>query len=733
MSVLGRWGRLVACHPWVVIGSWAAIVLLSFGAALGAFGGQALFDRLHSSDVASPGDAQQARDLLTAAGGGTFSNDTLLLQGVRDPSEASVVRTNASALQQISKIDGVKSVVSPFGFPDGPKDPRARALVRAEPGGTTGFATIVSYDKRLEGKRLDDTRRAVDAQFDRIASGSGATHSMRGSVKALVDAIIGQVGTDMKKGEGLALPISFVVMVLVFGGFVAAGLPIAGAIASIGGALAMLLGFSYFTDLDATVVNIVTVLGLGLCIDYGLLVVSRFREEARAILDGAHLDSLDRAQLIEATGRTVDRAGRTVVFSAGTVAIALLGLLFFPVVFVRASGAAGVSVVLLALLVAITLIPALCVVSARRLLRRATEQAPDNGVFSRLARLVQRAPWVVIAGVLGVLVVSALPATRMELTSSGPQMLPVGSPQRVFFETFEQHYPQLATPDVTYLTTADRAAVDRWASGPAAALPGLKSPPRVSELGTTGDGRAVRQVEFRVGDGGLGDASRTLVDRLHQQRPPFAGAIGGQASSLRDFRTTVAERAPYAVLTVVLATFVLLFLMTGSLVVPLKALLMNVVSLGASLGALVWVFQDGHLQGPLGFTSTGAVEATIPVLTLAFGFGLSMDYEVFLLSRIVELHEQGVPTDEAVRLGLQRSGRIITSAALLMVIVFSGFVLADVLAVKQTGVALVLAIVIDATLVRMLLVPATMSLLGEWNWWAPKPLKRLHAKYGITE
>ncbi len=182
-----------------------------------------------------------------------------------------------------------------------------------------------------------------------------------------------------------------------------------------------------------------------------------------------------------------------------------------------------------------------------------------------------------------------------------------------------------------------------------------------------------------------------------------------------------------------LATFVLLFLMTGSVVVPIKALLMNVVSLGASLGVLVWVFQDGHLSGLLDFDPVGALEVSIPVLVLAFAFGLSMDYEVFLLSRIVELHEQGRPTDEAVRLGLQRSGRIITSAALLMVIVFSGFILAQILAVKQTGVALVVAIVIDATLVRMLLVPATMSVLGEWNWWAPRWMKRAHSRFGITE
>ena len=193
------------------------------------------------------------------------------------------------------------------------------------------------------------------------------------------------------------------------------------------------------------------------------------------------------------------------------------------------------------------------------------------------------------------------------------------------------------------------------------------------------------------------------------------------------------ERAPYAFALVALATLVLLFLMTGSVVIPVKALLMNVVSLGASLGVVVWVFQQGHLEGVLGFDSVGAIESTIPLLVLAFGFGLSMDYEVFLLSRIVELHERGVDNDRAVIAGLQRSGRIITSAALLVVIVFSGFVAGRLLVIKETGVGLAVAVLLDATLVRMLLVPATMKLLGSWNWWAPATLRRWHARFGITE
>lgn len=729
-TFLHRLGSGTARHPWVVVGSWVALVAAFFALALGGVTGEGLFDRLHSGDMTTPGEAQEARELLTDAGGGELANDTLMVSG-SPATDPFVRRAVAEPIRRIHEMDGVSSVVNPLVLDKGVKDERAEPLVVDEPGKRWGFLTVVEYDSTLSDEELARVRRDVAVQLDEVALGSQGTSSQRGSVADLVDEVVGQVETDMKVGEGLALPISFVVMVLVFGGFLAAGIPIAGAIASIGGALASLWGFSHVIDLDATVVNIVSVLGLGLCIDYGLLVVSRFREEMRDLLDGQPLGPDSRQLVVEATGRTVDRAGRTVVFSAVTVAIALSGLLFFPSTFMRAAGAAGVSVVVLCLLVAVTLVPAVCALAARRLLRGRTERSSDTGTFASLAGGVQRAPWLVVGLVLAALVAMALPATRMEVTSSGIELLPADNEQRTFFEDLGRDYPLLASSDLRVVTTADADEVRAWAKGGARDLPGVES----AEVVTVGkiDGQTVRSIDLRTQDGPLGPGTRDLVTHLQQERPPFDARVGGQAADLADFTGTIADSAPLAIGTVVLATFVLLFLMTGSVVVPIKALLMNIVSLGASLGVLVWVFQDGHLEGLLGFDSVGAVEVSIPVLVLAFGFGLSMDYEVFLLSRIVELHERGYSTNEAVRLGLQRSGKIITSAALLMCIVFAGFVLARVLAVKETGVALVLAIVIDATLVRMLLVPATMSVLGEWNWWAPRWMKRLHARFGITE
>jgi RND superfamily putative drug exporter len=306
-------------------------------------------------------------------------------------------------------------------------------------------------------------------------------------------------------------------------------------------------------------------------------------------------------------------------------------------------------------------------------------------------------------------------------------MLPVGAPERVFFDNLNRDYAALSSPDVTVVAEAPLATVEQWAADSVSGLPGVE---RATARSLTPD---LTSVSVQVAGPPLGDQTDTVIDELRENRPAFTTYVTGQAAGQRDFLSSMVSKAPYAVGLVVLGTFVLLFLMTGSLVIPLKALILNVVSLGAALGVLVMTFQQGHLEGLIDFASVGAIESMIPFLVLAFGFGLSMDYELFLLARIAELHRQGVPNDRAVALGLQRSGRIITSAALLIVIVFAGFAAGQLLIIKEIGIALVTAVILDATLVRMLLVPATMTLLGKWNWWAPAPLARWHARHGIQE
>lgn len=728
---LARLGAAAGRHPGRFVAAWVVLVVVCFALALGTFTGQSLFDRLHSGSPEAPGEAQTGQQLLDAH---DPSGTSVMLQvhdaPLDDPAALAAART---ATDRVAQVPGVARVQSPLLLPQGVDDPAARPLLAGGSTASRGFLTVVDLDPGLSDSAESAAEDRVRAGLTSVVAALPGATGQVGGVNQLVLAITSQVESDLRAGEGIALPLSFVVMFFVFGGFIAAGMPIAGAVASIGGALAALFGFSHLMDLDATVVNVVTLLGLGLAIDYGLLTVSRFREELGRIAaaDTDHRRHVPtREDVVAATSHTVATAGRTVLFSGLTVAIAISGLLLFDVSIMRAIGAAGVSVVLVAVLVDLTLLPALCALGARRLARSPRARAPethDQGAFSRLARAVQGRPWTVIAGTVAVLVALSLPVFGMRLTSSGERMLPVSAPQRVFFETLDRDYPALATPAATVVARTSLESVSAWATSSVATLPHVTA----VEPRDLGGGYAAVSVTL---DGpALGDRADALVHSLRAQRPGFPTWVTGQQAFQVDFLAGMAQRAPYAVLLVVVATFVLLFLMTGSVIIPIKALILNVMSLGAALGVLVWVFQDGHLAGLVHFDSVGAVESMIPFLVLAFGFGLSMDYEVFLLSRIAELYRSGVPNDQSVALGLQRSGRIITSAALLICIVFAGFAAGQLLVIKEIGVALVTAVVIDATLVRMLLVPATMTILGEWNWWAPAPLRRWHTRFGLTD
>ncbi|MEW1953803.1 MMPL family transporter [Terrabacter sp. NPDC080008] len=717
---LARLGGVIARHPrsWVAV--WAVVAAACFAIAVGGVTGESLFERLHSGAPTVASESSRAQDVI-AQSQPALETLTLQVTGARLDDPATVAR-GAAATKEIAGVPGVKSVRSPLLSPKGVDDPRTAFLLEGGSPAAGGFVTVVDFEPGQDKAAQDAAEAKAEQKLLAVPAAMGAQGSV-GSTNKVIKAITSTVERDLLRGEGIALPLTFLVMFFVFAGFIAAGMPVVGALVSIGGALLSLFVFSHVVDLDATVVNIVTLLGLGLSIDYGLLTVSRFREE---LAHRAH-EVPTREEVALAAERTVATSGRTVLFSGLTVAIALAGLLIFEASIMRAIGVAGVSVVLVAMVVAITLVPALCVLGARRLARKAVERTSDVGFFSRLADGVQGRPVVVIVGIVVVLVFLALPTLSMRLTSSGTELLPKDAQQRVFFDQLNRDYPALSSPEVTVVAaSADTAAVTAWAQQ-------FKTSPGVESVAVQPLGATHQRVDLRVAGRPTSNDAQDLVSRVRGTTAPFQTLTTGQAAGQIDFLDSMAARAPYAVGLVVLGTFVLLFLMTGSVVMPVKALLLNVISLGAALGVVVWIFQDPHLEGLLNFSSVGAVESMVPFLVLAFGFGLSMDYEVFLLSRIVEFHRQGVENDRAVSLGLQRTGRIITSAALLIVIVFAGFVAGDILIIKQMGLALVAAVVIDATLVRMLLVPATMTLLGRWNWWAPAPLRRLHDRFGITE
>ncbi|MGY1620418.1 MMPL family transporter [Geodermatophilus sp. SYSU D00691] len=604
---------------------------------------------------------------------------------------------------------------------------------------TTWFDTqappLVSDDRHATYAVLTLTDDADVAEVRDELDAPGLTTRVGGNAVVQED-INERVSADIARAESISMPVLLVLLVVIFGSLAAASLPLAIGGAAILGSFAALRAFTSFTDVSVFAVNVVTIMGLGLAIDYGLFMVSRFREEIRR-----------QPTTEEALARTMATAGRTVAVSALTVAISLAGLLIFPQVFLRSMGFGGMSAVLIAMLAALTLLPALLgmlgpkvdALSVRRLFRRgrpAPVVAEEHGAWYRIARAVMRRPLAITVAVTAVLIGLALPFLNVQFGGIDERVLPAGTESRVVAEAIERDFPQAADGPIEIVVGLPEA-VDSPAGGQAlqayvddvAAVPGVDGATVTAAAGDT-----ARVAVAYDGDPVDADA-RALVGEIRDVPAPEGGTalVGGESAVLTDLLDSLGSLLPWMALLVVATTFVLLFLAFGSVVLPLKAVVMNVLSLGASFGALVWIFQDGHLSGLLDFEPTGFLEATQPILVLAIVFGLSMDYEVFLMSRIREQYDLTGDNTKAVATGLQRTGGIITSAALLLIVVIAAFSLSGITFIKMIGVAMLIAIVVDATIVRTLLVPATMRLLGDANWWAPGPLRRLYSRYGIRE
>ncbi|MFN8189216.1 MAG: MMPL family transporter [Nocardioidaceae bacterium] len=600
---------------------------------------------------------------------------------------------------------------------------------------STGADLFVSGDRQETYAALQlagaDEQSRTDA-YERIADdlkAAGLT-TLRGGPVPIAADVNEQVSADIARAESISTPVLVVLLVLVFGSMAAGSLPLAIGGLAILGAFTGLRLLTTVTDVSIFSVNIVTMLGLGLAIDYALFVVSRFREELHA---GRGVE--------DAVAVTVATAGRTVAFSGVTVAVALSALLLFPQNFLRSMGYGGIFSVIVAMVSALTVLPALLSVLGHRVdalrvplpwTRRSTARTADaeQGAWARLATAVMRRPLPVLAAVVAILVVLGLPFLRVTFGGIDARVLPAGTESRVADEAMSQDFGagNAGNPIDIVVRGADDAALTPYVAA-LRAVPGVVTA-EVSraEAGTahvvvTSQGEAQER------------ANLDLVTALRDVAPPPGAEVlvGGMSASQVDLLSSVADRLPWVLLYLATTMFVLLFLAFGSVVLPLKAIVMNMLSLSATFGVLVWGFQEGHLAGLLGFTSTGYLEATQPVLIFAMAFGLSMDYEVFLLSRIREEWDLTGDNSRAVARGLQRTGRIITSAALLIVIVVGAFASSGITFIAMIGVGLTVAILVDATLVRALLVPATMRLLGRWNWWAPGPLARWWERYGIRE
>ncbi|MEN3304410.1 MAG: putative drug exporter of the superfamily [Micromonosporaceae bacterium] len=703
-GVTARIGRWCFRRRWWVLAGWLAVV------ALGVIAAGPVVDSLASGETPKNVESVQAQAAIDAAGG-TGGEVIGLVDGI-DPTAPAAREAVGRAAADLSSRTDVRRVDTPYSG--------AQAAQAAYLSDDRQAAAIVVTLAPLDQKRRDQTIDAVTERLHRLgtelrAAGQAQARVRVGGQLAIDHAAVAAEEHDLGTGEELSLPLTLLALVVVFAGLVAAGLPVLGAIVSIASAMLMLLGFSAVTTLDTNVLTVVTLLGLGLSIDYGLLLVSRYREEVGA---GGTPE--------EAVGRAWATAGRTILFSALTVAAALSGLLMFDLPGLSALGAAGVSVAVVAMLVALTFTPALIGLAHRRLApsprasRRAARRSADRGFFARTAHLVQRRPVLVTLGAAALLLLAAAPLTGTRTMLPGLAQMPGGIESVQVAGELGSRFGLGQAQAVTVVARSDPAALDAWAArwttdrAVRSVRPARPAAPGLST------------VDLEVAAGPPTPATEDLVRRVRADRPPgVASWTTGDAARLVDLKDLIARGLPGAIGVAVLAMLLLLLVMTGSLVVPLKAVAANVLSLAATLGVMTGVFVHGWLSGPLHTLTVPGLDPFVTVIILAFAFGLSMDYEVFLLSRIKEYVDAGSPSDEAVRRGLQSSGRIITSAALLMMIVFACFGGARMGSIEELGIGLTVAVLIDATVVRCLLVPATMTLLGRWNWWSPAPLRAM--------
>ncbi|EWM13639.1 MMPL family transporter [Kutzneria sp. 744] len=667
--MLNRLADLTVSRPRTVLAGAAVFLLLSVAC------GHDVADRLHGLGATDPAASSSvaARTLSTEF---PTSNPNLVLlvdcaRGVDEPACAADGSAVAKRLAGETSVTGVTSYWLGRETALRSRDGR-QALITA----------------RITGSEL--------AAADRSAQLAVAYDGRHGSVlvrtggqAAVADQARHTIADDLTRAELLSLPLTLVVLVLVFGSVVTALLPlVVGAIAMLGTG-AVLRAVSEFADLSIFAQELSVALGLGLAIDYALFIVRRFREER------PRPDAVRRAMLT---------AGRTVVFSAATVAVSLGTLFLFPLGFLRSFAYVGVSVVLLAAVAALTVVPAALTVLGARVeagrIRRPSEV--DSRKWTRT--VIRFAPLVAVL-VVTPLVLAALPFRDVRFGSVDDRQLPVDAPARVVQQEIRDNFTGNGRIDV--LTTAPASDVVSRLAG----LPGVVA---VAQLGRVGDTSALA---VETSEDAVSPASQDLVRTIRAQGLPLQ--VAGQAAELVDAQAAVGSRLPYALACIAAATLLLVFLMTGTVLLPIKTVVLNALSLTATFGAVVWVFQEGHLSGLLGFTPVGAIDTTLPVLMFCLAFGLSMDYGLLVQSRVQEEYARTGDSREAVAVGLDRSARVVTAAAAILVIVLVAVGTSGVLNMKMLGLGTALAVAVDATVVRCLLVPSVMVLFGRITWWTP--------------
>jgi uncharacterized membrane protein YdfJ with MMPL/SSD domain len=685
------------------------LLAIAFFLLAGALGGS-VADRLDPYGADDPAtETVEAKEQLQDAG--------LRVPGVIVVVDDAPV-AKASTRPRIVALERELSARADVKTVSGYYDTRSRDFV-SEDGRSTYLAVAL---KPTEDKEWQEAGAEI---ADELAGRPSVTV---GGAAVAQEQVNKQVEEDLQRAEMLAFPLLFLLSFLFFRSLVAALLPVMIGLLAIVGTFLILRVASEFGSISIFALNLTTGLGLGLAIDYSLFVVSRYREEIA--VDGPGLAAMRRV---------LATAGRTVFFSSLTVAAALASLLVFPQRFLYSMGLGGSLVVLLAALISLTVLPAVLTLLGTRvnslsphfLRRRAEADArPDEqGFWYRLSRFVMRRPLGIATASATLLIVLGIPFFAIKFDTVDPKVLPHEASARQAYDIVSAEFPPYReTPIWVAVRGGDQqslAALRREVAGTegiAAALPPQRLRGELSVI------QAVSTSPF------ASEESQATVERVRELGLRNGEVlVGGATADFVDFQSSLTRHLPIAFAIIVIATLVILFLMTGSVVLPIKSLIMNVLNLSAVFGLLVLIFQDGRLEGLLDYTSSGAIEQTMPILLFAVAFGLSTDYAVFLLSRIKEARDNGASDSESVAIGLERTGRIVTAAALLFAVAIGAFATSQILFIKQNGVGTALAVLIDASIIRALLVPSLMELLGKWNWWAPAPLRRLHRRLGISE
>ena len=681
-----------------------------FFVVAGVLGGS-VANRLDPYGAADPAtESVKAKDQLEAAG---YRSPAVLVVVEDAPVGKPASRARVTALErQVAARPDVESVTGYY-------DTRSPAFVSDDGDSTYFVVTLVPTGD----KQMQDVAGEID---DELAGKPGV---VVGGPAVAQEQVNNQVEEDLKKAELIAFPLLFLLTLVFFRSLVAALLPLLIGGLAIVGTFLILRVASEFGSISVFALNLTTALGLGLAIDYSLFIVSRYREEIARSGPG-----------LPAMRRVLATSGRTVFFSSLTVAAALASLLVFPQRFLYSMGLSGALVALFAALISLTVLPAILTLLGDRvnslspafLRRRAeTEARPvSTGFWYRLSRFVMRRPIPVATLSAAFLILLGLPFLGIKFNTVDATVLPQDASARQAYEIVSEEFPPYReSPIVISFTGGGPGAAGEFAHA-VGQVPGVSEvlPPRQLADGVTAI-EAISTQPF------ASDASQRTAEAIRElPTPPGTTAlVGGGTAEFVDFQASLGSHLPLALAIIVVATLVILFLMTGSLILPIKSLLMNVLNLSAVFGLLVLIFQDGRLEGLLGYSSPGAIEQTMPILMFAVAFGLSTGYAVFLLSRIKEARDNGASDSESVAIGLERTGRIVTAAALLFAVAMLAFATSEIIFIKENGVGTALAVLIDATIIRALLVPALMELLGKWNWWAPAPLRRLHERWGISE